>query len=389
MNARSEDTRIPPADIVYFASVDWNHTRQRAQHLASGLAQRSRVLYINPPGLRAPRLSDALRLLGRFTARRARIPPGVEIVSPFPSWPALRHKALTDASARFIEGAVHRFTARGSGRPPLLWIGLPSSIAREMTRRMVTRGIVYDGHDRFAEFHPEAYAVIAELEQEIASRADIVLAASIELVRDFAPLNPRTYLVTNAADYSHFARDSHDKTPSELARLSRPIFGYVGEIAAWLDVDLIERLSRSERCGSIVLIGPAARDPLARLRRIPKVNCLGRRPYSDLPRFMRRFDVGLIPFRISPLTTAASPIKLFEYLACGLPVLSTPLPEVRRFGNVVVVAKPERFVDAAEEIVTRGEEPQARERRMTVARENDWQRRVDSIWSIFGQHGVF
>jgi len=119
-----------------------------------------------------------------------------------------------------------------------------------------------------------------------------------------------------------------------------------------------------------------------------RVHWLGRKTYAELPRYVRGFDVGLIPFTVTPLTLAASPTKLFEYLASGLPVVSTPLPEAQRFGDVVAIAEPMEFEDAVSRALVGARDSRLRARRIALARRNDWRQRVDSILSYMKMHGV-
>jgi glycosyltransferase involved in cell wall biosynthesis len=126
--------------------------------------------------------------------------------------------------------------------------------------------------------------------------------------------------------------------PEDLAKLPRPIMGFVGMIGEWVDLDLVAALARTRPDASIVMIGPelTGRGPCAGL---PNVHFLGSRDHKLLPAYLRHFDVGLIPFRHVPLTHNANPIKLYEYVAAGLPVVSTPLPAVEAVEDAVWLAE--------------------------------------------------
>jgi glycosyltransferase involved in cell wall biosynthesis len=384
-NARSNAS----LDIVYFANVDWQHTWQRSQHLASRLARYGRVLYFDPPGLRAPRPSDVLRLLARLGRSKHRAVSNLDISRALPIWPSVRQGLMTRLGGWRFRRIARRWTLRESGRPPIIWAGQPSPIVLEAARRLPRSGLVYDAVDRFAAFHPRSARYIADAEQAIVRSADVVLTVSEELQRDLSSVNPHTYLVPNAVDFAHFSQGRGEETPpADIARLPRPLLGYVGEIASWLDLAVFERLSRSGVCASIALIGPGAPDRLRQLRRWPNVHWLGRKSYAELPRYISRFDVGLIPFQITPLTVAASPIKLFEYLACGCPVVSTPLPAVLPHEELVHVADPEGFVSGVAEALKTAQDASLRKRRVDVARANDWCFRIERIIEILRRHGI-
>src|SRR5207249_4443843 len=121
--------------------------------------------------------------------------------------------------------------------------------------------------------------------------------------------------------------------PRELQHLPGPLLGFFGTLAPWIDTELLKQVARAFPHGSIVLIGPVWID--CEIPNLPNVHWLGPRSYADLPRYAAHFDVGLIPFRINTLTAYVNPLKLLEYLALGLPVVSTPLPDLSCFADVV------------------------------------------------------
>jgi glycosyltransferase involved in cell wall biosynthesis len=260
----------------------------------------------------------------------------------------------------------------------VIWAGTPSPALVAALDRLPSRLLVYDCLDAVAAFRPGQPEVEAA-EATLARRADVVLATSPELEARMRRHNPRTVLVPNAADYDHFSRRvAAAELPAELRGLPRPLIGYVGELAAWFDTDLIQGLARRHPEWSIVLVGPAT----AEVRRaLPDANVhfLGRRPYSELPRYLAGFDCCLIPFRACPLTAAVSPVKLYEYLAAGKPVVSTPLPSVLPFAKEVLVAADERFLEAVEEAVTGRNDVVASEARRRRARAHTWDQRVARI----------
>jgi glycosyltransferase involved in cell wall biosynthesis len=250
---------------------------------------------------------------------------------------------------------------------------------------MPTTRRVYDCHDRFAAFHPQgrrAAALIGETERALVQRADTVLAASRALAHALRALGRDAQLVPNAADVRHFAQDR--ATPGEIAALPRPLAGYVGELSSWLDLDLVRSLPASGACATVVLIGPASPPLQRRLRACPGVHWLGVRPCDQLPALVQGFDAALIPFVLSPLTEAVSPIKLYEYLAAGCAVVSTPLPEVVPFRGLVEVASASDFPQAVRQAIGSTRDPEARARRRAAAAEHDWTTRVETILALLG-----
>jgi len=181
------------------------------------------------------------------------------------------------------------------------------------------------------------------------------------------------------------ARESGVPVPDDLAKLKRPIAGYVGGIHQWVDQDLLVAAAARLPNTTFALIGPAQVD-VSRLQACPNVHLLGQRPHSEVPGYIQGFDVGLVPYRIADYTANVYPAKMNEYLAMGKPVVSTDLPEVHRFnrdhGDVVAVGHgPEDFAAAIDRgVADAGVEP--RQRRIAVAEQNGWARRLADMSAL-------
>jgi glycosyltransferase involved in cell wall biosynthesis len=207
----------------------------------------------------------------------------------------------------------------------------------------------------------------------------VVFATSRALETRMRRCNARTLLVPNAADYDHFAREvPRGEVPPELRALPRPVIGYVGEVADWLDTGLLRAVAARHPDWSIVLVGPVTAEVRSDLF-AANIHLFGRRPYSELPRYLAGFDCCLIPFRASPLTAAVDPIKLYEYLAAGKPVVSTPLPGAMTFAGEILVAAGPRFLEAVEEAVAGTHDAAAAEARRRRARAHTWDHRMARI----------
>jgi glycosyltransferase involved in cell wall biosynthesis len=196
-----------------------------------------------------------------------------------------------------------------------------------------------------------------------------------------SPWNPNTILVPHGVDYDHFSRAVKEDLPAppDIASIPRPRLGFFGLIRDWVDLDLLAEVARRRRDWQIVLLGDSTVD-LTPYRSIPNMHFLGRKPYADLPAYCRQFDVGLIPFKINELTRAVNPIKLREYLAAGLPVVSTPLPEVELYGPSVNVAKgPEAFARGVSDGLNGQAGASRRAARMEAMRGEGWLAKVEQV----------
>ena len=201
-----------------------------------------------------------------------------------------------------------------------------------------------------------------------------------ELLESKRRLNANTFLVTHGVDVDHFRRALEPTTeiPADLPRDGRPTVGFFGLIEDWVDVELIAQLAAARPGWSFVLIGKVATD-VAPLRALRNVRLLGRRSYQDLPGYCRGFDAAILPFRVNPLTTAANPLKLREYLAAGLPVVATAIPEAERLAPPIRVASDPRGFLAHLDRVMAGAERGPRPETSALMVGETWDRKVEEI----------
>ncbi|MNY09104.1 putative teichuronic acid biosynthesis glycosyltransferase TuaH [compost metagenome] len=191
----------------------------------------------------------------------------------------------------------------------------------------------------------------------------------------------------NGVEYAHYARacDPREVIPADVACLPSPVIGYLGNLEARFDYDLIAACAAARPDWSWVLIGPVQPAYAARaevLRRLPNVHLLGPRPASSAPGYLKGFDVGIIPFVASAQTRAIYPLKLNEYLAAGLPVVMTPFAPLDGFAGTCWIAEGQAAFGAAIAQALAARSSEHREARMALARENDWSARALAMGRI-------
>src|SRR5713226_6596143 len=195
-------------DVVCFGAVDWSHTWQRPQQIASRLAAQGRVVYVDPIGLRSVRLSDLPRLMRRQRGderrRAGAVPPGVSVLAMPAATIASGLRAPAPWTARLLVAALRGALDAARIERPVIWAGTPSPALVAALDRLPSRLLVYDCLDAVAAFRP-AQAEVEAAEAVLAQRADVVLATSPPLEARMRRWNPRTVLVPNAADYDHFS----------------------------------------------------------------------------------------------------------------------------------------------------------------------------------------
>ena len=197
---------------------------------------------------------------------------------------------------------------------------------------------------------------IAVEERQLLQLTDSVIVTHPSLSQSKTVGDRRPYLIPNGADIAHFARASFPGTEpaAAVASLSHPVVGFHGWIQYWIDFDMISYAARKHPEWSFALIGPI--EPLARVdkvRGMANVYFMGRQPYEQIPEFIAGFDVCINPFVLDDLSNAVSPIKLYEYLASGKPVVSVDMPAAREFSDLIpLVRTPEQFVRALEDVLS-------------------------------------
>lgn len=367
--------------IVCLSSQPWHDLWTNKQHIMSRLGRTHRVIHVNfgpcnhPARLFGPSLArvDGVTVADFFA-------PGGLIQKLDPSHP-VRIWAQFDLRAR----ALGQYLRREHIDDAILWVYHPGYGAQ--IAKLPHRLLVYDCVDEYTEFpeysaHPEW---LAARDEALCRRADVVFTTAQGLYDDKRGFNPdNTYLVHNVGDAEHFgrARDPEVMVPPDLARLPKPIIGFVGAVSSYkIDVELVVELARRRRDWSIVLIGPkntGDRTSVAPLEREPNIHLLGRRDYASLPAYAKGFDVSFIPYRLNAYTARCFPIKFFELLATGKPLVVTPLPALGDYLDAVGVARDAGELEAACSQAMR--DPDAgSEQRIALAGQNDWESRIDKL----------
>lgn len=377
-------------NVVCFSTADWDtllptNKHQLMRRLAAG---GSRVLYLETLGTRAPKLSsgvDAARVLRRL--QRAvqgprRRTEGLWTLSPAvrPVWQSLTQITLNRWLFRLQTArALSRFPR------PVAWIYNPYAVY--LLEQLRPALVVYHLVDDLAAVPGADAESIREAEGQLLARADVVFCTEQSLY-DRAKLiaRDRAYFMPNVADYAHFSRnrDVGERSATRLAQvraLPRPRLLFSGNLAPHkVDLDLLLALARLRPGWHLVLVGPlweGARPPksLAALERQSNVTFTGHVEYDDLPAFLHEADVLLIPYVLNDATKAVFPLKFFEYLATGRPVVASPLPSLLPWQALVPSATgAAEWVAAIEEALAHP--GRHTDQRRALARRHTWERRL-------------
>jgi glycosyltransferase involved in cell wall biosynthesis len=277
-----------------------------------------------------------------------------------------------------VPNVFGRLRRAGFDSPDLLWID--HLLYADLPARIHAAQTVYrlaDDPRLFPETYPPS--LLRRFDRLVRS-VDRVIVTARRLEEQVRRLrSDGVVYVPNGVDYQHFAAAA--RVPPEYAAIPQPRAVYVGSLEPWLNVPLLANVARARPKVSFVVIGPA-RISMGELRRMPNVHLLGPRPYAILPGYLAHADVGIIPFHVSEQVDAVNPIKLYEYLAAGLPVVVTAWDELRRMQPpATLVAGADEFVQAIDTALAQPGDP---EPRRAFARGNSWEARFAMVRAALG-----
>jgi len=385
---------MKPRDIVILSTADFdNPFWTNKQHVAVHLAERGfRVLYIDSLGLRRPSTSgqDVRRIarrLRRALAGPRLVRPGLHVWSPI-VMPFQQHAPVRACNRTALSTTLSWHIRHLGFTRPLLWTYNPMTTRLLRTDRF--DGLVYHCVDDIAAQPGMPAGVLDRHEEELVRAADIVFTTSPRLAHTRGRWNANTHYLPNVADFEHFSRalDPALAVPADLARIPAPRIGFIGAISGYkLDFGLIRHIAQRRPEWAVVLIGHIGEgDPwtdAGQLAGLPNLHLLGPRPYADLPAYLRGIDVAMLPNLRNDYTASMFPMKFFEYLAAGRPVVSVDLPALRDYADAVrLAASHDEFVEAIAVSLHGGNAPL--EIRLQHAMQNTWAARLDRMLALLG-----
>jgi glycosyltransferase involved in cell wall biosynthesis len=376
-------------DIVCVGFADWDTELWTNQHhLMARLARENRVLFVESLGLRQPQLAgrDLARIARRL--RRGLAPPrardGLHVLSPLVV-PLHRSRLVRALNARLLPALVRRAVRRLRLRAPILWAYVPQ--AEALIEALEPSLVVYHCVDDIAAHGRIDTASFRAAEERFAARADLVLASAPALAERLRKLSANVLDAPNVADTELFSQALLPSPPApldaQMAALAEPRIVFTGAIVAVkLDLELLAELARLRPSWSFALVGPIGPgEPHADVSAItaePNIHLLGPRAYAELPSVLRAADAGLIPYARNELTASIFPMKVYEYLAAGLPVIATPLPALAGVEGVQSAADPQGIARLLDEALAHDDDERRRARSRAAAA-HSWDRRLEEI----------
>lgn len=378
-------------DLIFVSLENWDDIWRRNQFLCASLARRYPTMKILFVGL-SRNVSHNIRC-GNLRALRSRATrtltefPNITVTHALKLWPD-----SIDAG-RFLNETMARHhiarVARSLGMiNPILWLNPHSAV--HMAGAMNEKAVIYDITDDWAmapSFSDRERKLIVEQDRALCRRADLVIVCSEGLAASRGGRCERILLLPNGVDSEHYAAIP-DKTLE--GRWPGPVFGYTGTIHSdRFDVDLVAGLACSFPEGSVVLTGPDHLTPAEtdKLAAIKNIYITGPVPYAEIPEIMSHFDVCIVPHVETKFTNSLNPLKLWEYLASGKPVVSTNVAGFNSYPQFCRIASGVKaFAHACREAL--GENGLCRAERRAEAREHSWNQRIESLLDTLASEGL-
>ncbi|MDP9191478.1 MAG: glycosyltransferase [Acidobacteriota bacterium] len=355
------DPRTAAYDVVCFSTCEWDSRFQRPQQLMSLFAAAGHRLFY---------VSQQFRADGPSCVVIRKRPNVYEVTLRGEELNVYAQGLGNDARDLLMQG-LDALRLEASLGPTAMIVYLPFwwPLARQARVRF-TWPVIYDCIDFHAGFATVRKAMVAQ-EEEMLAEADAVVASSASLEEHALRKRNAVVLLRNGCDFEHFAN-------TQRAKNARPVIGYYGAIADWFDSTLVADLAERRPDWDFILVGSTYGAAIARLARLPNVLLPGEEPYESLPDWLSRFDVNIIPFKRTKLTEATNPVKVYEILASGKPIVSVPIPEVAALAPLVRLASnADEFEREIEAVLANPDE--GIEERRAFAREHTWEKRFEVL----------
>jgi len=373
-------------NIICFSSADWdNPLWTNKQHIMSRLSKENRILYIESLGLRRPVVSkrDGFRIIKRIKnclkgVRKIRA--NLYVLSPLII--PLHDSKFIRKINMLILYLILKFCVRNYNlKNPVIWTYIPNIV--DLLEKFDKKYVVYHCVDEISQF-PGVTNKIMAMEVELLKQADIVFVTSITLYENKKKYNKNTFYLPNVADTKHFSKvlRAGIKMPVDIANIKKPILGFIGALDDYkIDSDLLRYIAGPQ--WNIVLIGPLGLTDRGKTLRdiisMDNIFYLGKKGYNILPNYLKYFDVCLIPMKINDYTANVFPMKFFEYLSAGKPVVSVRLPSLKEFQEYAYFADTKYEFKAMINKALEEDSEKMQNMRLNLAKENTWEKRIESM----------
>lgn len=376
-------------NIICFSTADWdNPLPTNKQQIMSRLSKQNRILYIESLGLRKPTLSkrDISRLKYRLVKGLKgvrKVSSNLYVFSPLVI-PLHYNKLARNFNILYLRATLRAILSKISFHKPILWTYTP--IIVPLINDIFPVITVYHCVDEFSEVPRVPAKVVTTMEKDLLTQSDIVFTSSKRLYEAKKFFNPNAHYIPNVADIDHFSKVHQDSLviPEDISSIHHPIIGFIGAIDDYkIDAELIRYIAIARPQWSLVFIGPIGLGgttiSVESLKTLPNIYFLGEKSYATLPSYIKAFDLCIIPYNINAYTTYVFPLKFYEYLATGKPIVATALPELEPFAHIIEYAQTrEEFLNSIENALSH-DTTLKREGRLHCAQGHTWEANIKKM----------
>ena len=383
-------------NIIIFSSIDWSvHWQLHHQLTTSFLADGRRVLFVENTGIRSANIGDIRRLSDRISTWTKGVHgfsnvnnEGLTLYSPI-LLPFPYSKVALFLNKRIFNIAISRWIKASNFGNPIVISFLPTPLIQNVIDLIDPALSIYYCANNMAE-SSESAKQVEPYEDYFFKRVDIVFTAAYIIQERAERLSKKAFYFPPGIDFYKFkAVWGSEKIPDDIKDITGPIVGYIGALSRVLDQELLCALADQCMNFTLVFIGPECTNINA-LKSKPNIVFLGVKSHDQLPYYIKEFDVGIVPYLCNNFTEGVYPSKLNEYLAMGIPAVSTNLREVREskevYGETAVIAdSAEEFVEAVKSLVVEKNNALLKKQRIKVAKANSWDSRFEGLSKIIRQ----
>lgn len=370
-------------DIICLSTMSWDFLWTRKQRFMEMLAgYGNRILYVEPINSITNLYKRREETTSGLGSRVKEVKKNVFVLTPSLMLPAFgRVRALDRINQRLLEWVVVKWQKRLKFDFPILWVYSPKTI--DILDSFPRKLLIYDCVDEHSAYPGvKNKSLVQNWEKRLLEDADIVFTSAKGLYEDKKQYNQNTFFVPNGVDVEHFAEVQNPdlEIAAEMKKFSKPILGFVGGIYQWVDLDLIKYVARANPRWTVTMIGPMGPEvDVSLFSDIKNVYFLGTKDREILPQYVKAFDVCLNVFKRNELSRTVNPLKVYEYLAAGKPVISVDMPEIRHLSDVVYIAKSyEHFLSQIKAALAENNSKRVAEK-MKVSKEYSWEKLLSTV----------
>lgn len=367
-------------NLICYSDIMWDFLKQRHHHILTRLPKDWNILFVEP-SLAISFIKDPKDAKPRKVAQNIRV-VSMPVIPFFDKSQKLRktNDSLIIFWSKF-------FAKKYDMKKPILLFYDPrfASVLGKLDESLVWYEVIDDrlffkGVPKWLENYIDS----------LTQHSDFITTSANSLFEKITQTRKDdVYFIGNGVDFAHFERSLEDlEIPEDILSIKKPILGYIGTIAEWFDFELIKKILEAYPDVSVVLIGHVYEEQkkaLDELASFKNFHFLGKKDYSILPNYLKAFSAGLIPFKIYELTEAVNPIKFYEYCAAGKNVISTNLPEINH-KDVFLAKNHEEFLKMIADVLKESKDTNSLR---SLAKENDWELKVDEVKNIIQRHLKF